>query len=42
MASARDSKKLKAELQTVRSKLQKWQDLQQSYRRMYDIIENLK
>lgn len=42
MASAKDSKKLKADLQKVRSKLQKWQDLQQSYRRMYDIIENLK
>lgn len=42
MASAKDSKKLKADLQNVRSKLQKWQDLQQSYRRMYDIIENLK
>jgi prephenate dehydrogenase len=42
MASARNDKKLKADLQKVRSKLQKWQDLQQSYRRMYDIIENLK
>lgn len=42
MASAKDSKKLKADLKKVRSKLQKWQDLEQSYRRMYDIIENLK
>jgi prephenate dehydrogenase len=42
MASAKDSKGLRAELQRVRSKLQKWQDLQQSYRRMYEIIENLK
>jgi len=42
MASAKDSDKLKADLQKVKSKLQKWQDLQQSYRRMYDIIENLK
>jgi prephenate dehydrogenase len=42
MASARDSKKLKADLQKVRSKMQKWQDLQQSYRRMYEIIESLK
>lgn len=42
MASAKDSKELKAELQRIRSKMQKWQDLQQSYRRMYDIIENLK
>ena len=42
MASANDSKKLKADLKKVRSKIQKWQDLQQSYRRMYDIIENLK
>jgi prephenate dehydrogenase len=42
MASSKDSKKLKADLQEIRSKLQKWQDLQQSYRKMYDIIENLK
>jgi prephenate dehydrogenase len=42
MASAKDSKKLKAHLQKLRSRLQKWQDLQQSYRQMYDIIENLK
>jgi prephenate dehydrogenase len=42
MASAKDSKRLKADLQKVRLELQKWQDLQQSYRRMYDIIENLK
>jgi prephenate dehydrogenase len=42
IASAKDSKKLKEDLQQVRSKLQKWQDLQQSYRRMYDIVENLK
>jgi prephenate dehydrogenase len=42
MASAKDSRKLKADLKKVRSKMQKWQDLQQSYRRMYDIIENMK
>jgi prephenate dehydrogenase len=42
MASAKDSKKLKADLKKVRLKMQKWQDLQQSYRRMYDIIENMK
>lgn len=42
MVTAKDTKKLKADLQNVRSKLEKWQDLQQSYRRMYDIIENLK
>lgn len=42
MASAKDSRALKADLKKVRSKLQKWQDLQQSYRRMYDIIENMK
>jgi prephenate dehydrogenase len=42
MASAKDDKRLRADLQKVRSKLQKWQDLQQSYRRMYEIIENLK
>lgn len=42
LASAKDSKKLKADLQKVRAKLQKWQDLEQSYRQMYNIIENLK
>jgi prephenate dehydrogenase len=42
MASSKDSKKLKVDLQKVRARLEKWQDLQQSYRRMYDIIENLK
>jgi prephenate dehydrogenase len=33
---------LKAEMQKIKSGLQKSQDLQQSYRRMYDIIENFK
>lgn len=42
MASATDSRKLKADLKKVRSKLQEWQDLQQSYKRMYEIIENVK
>ncbi|HEY3094775.1 MAG TPA: prephenate dehydrogenase/arogenate dehydrogenase family protein [Nitrososphaera sp.] len=42
MASAKDSRKLMADLKKVRSKMQKWQDLQQSYRRMYNIIENMK
>ena len=42
MASAKDSRKLKADLQKVKSRMQKWQDLQQSYKKMYDIIENLK
>jgi len=41
MASARDSKELKANLKKIKLKMQKWQDLQQSYRRMYDIIENM-
>jgi prephenate dehydrogenase len=42
LAVAKDSTDLKADMQEVKSKLQKWQDLQQSYKRMYDIIENLK
>lgn len=42
MASAKDSRRLKADLQKVKSKLQRWQDLEQSYKKMYDIIENLK
>lgn len=42
MASVKDSKKLKADLKKVRSKLQKRRDLHQSYQRMYDIIENMK
>jgi prephenate dehydrogenase len=42
LAAAKDSTDLKADMQEVKSKLQKWQDLQRSYKRMYDIIENLK
>lgn len=42
MAAAKDGSKLKADLKKVRSRLQKWQDLQQSYKRMYEIIENMK
>lgn len=42
MAFAKDSKKLKADLQKIKSKLEKWQDLQQSYQKMYDVIENLR
>jgi prephenate dehydrogenase len=42
LAVAKDSTDLKADMQQVKSRLQKWQDLQQSYKRMYDIIENFK
>lgn len=42
MAFTKDHTKLKAELQKVKSKLQKSQDLQESYRKMYDIIEKLR
>jgi prephenate dehydrogenase len=42
MISAKSSKVLKADIQKSRSRLQKYQDLQQSYRRLYDIMENLK
>lgn len=42
MASANDSEKLKDDLRKVRSKLEEWQDLEQSYKRMYDIIDNIK
>lgn len=42
LASSKDSEKLKADVRKVRSKLQKWQDLEQSYKRMYDIVENMK
>lgn len=41
MASSKDSTKLKADLSKVKSRLQKWQDLQQSYTKMYEIVENL-
>ncbi len=41
MASAQDSKKLRAELKKVRSKLEKWQDLQQSYKKLYEIIDHI-
>jgi prephenate dehydrogenase len=42
MISAKSSKGLKADIQKSKSRLQKYQDLQQSYRRLYDIVENLK
>ena len=42
LAAAKNSSDLKANMLNVRSGLQKSQDLQQSYRRMYDIIENFK
>jgi prephenate dehydrogenase len=42
LAVAKNSTDLKADMLNVRSGLQKSQDLQQSYRRMYDIIENFK
>jgi len=41
VVSAKDSRKLKADLEKVKSRLQKWQDLQQSYKKMYEIVENL-
>jgi prephenate dehydrogenase len=42
LAVAKNTTDLRAEIQKVKSSLQKSQDLQQSYRRMYDIIENFK
>jgi prephenate dehydrogenase len=39
---ANDSKDLKAELQKVKLRMQKGQDLQQSYRRMYEMIDRCK
>jgi prephenate dehydrogenase len=42
MVAAKSSKGLKADIQKSKSRLQKYQDLQQSYRRLYDIVENLK
>jgi prephenate dehydrogenase len=42
LAAAKNTTDLKAEMQKIKSGLQKSQDLQQSYRRMYDIIENFK
>jgi prephenate dehydrogenase len=42
LAVAKNTTDLKANILKVRSGLQKSQDLQQSYRRMYDIIENFK
>jgi prephenate dehydrogenase len=37
-----DSKDLEADLHKIKSKLQKQQDLQQSYRRLYEIVGSLK
>jgi prephenate dehydrogenase len=42
MASAKDGRRLKADLKKTRSRLQKSQDLEQSYRKMYDIIEDIR
>ena len=39
---ANDSKDLKAELQKVKLRMQKGQDLQQSYKRMYEMIDKCK
>ena len=39
---ANDSKDLKAELQKVKLRMQKGQDLQQSYKRMYEMIDRCK
>jgi prephenate dehydrogenase len=42
LASGRSSKDLKADIQKIKSRLQKYQDLQQSYRRLYEIVDSLK
>jgi prephenate dehydrogenase len=42
LVSTKSSKGLEADLRKVKSRMQKQQDLQQSYRRLYDIIEGLK
>ena len=39
---AKDNTNVKADMQEIKSRLQRWQDLQQSYKRMYYIIENFK
>jgi prephenate dehydrogenase len=39
---SKNSSDLKADLREIRSKLEKSQDLQESYKRMYDIIESFK
>ena len=40
LAANKDNKHLKASMQETKSRMRRWQDLQQSYRRMYDIAEN--
>jgi prephenate dehydrogenase len=42
LALAKNDTELKAKMQEIKSKLQKSQDLQQAYKRMYDIIEKSK
>lgn len=42
MVSVKSSKGLEVDLKKIKSKIQKQQDLQQSYRRLYEIIESLK
>ena len=41
LAVAKDSKNLKADMRETKAKVQRWEDLQKSYKRMYDITENL-
>ena len=41
-ALAKNNTDLKADMEEIKSRLQKSQDLQQAYKRMYDIIENFK
>jgi prephenate dehydrogenase len=42
LAANKDNKHLKASIQETKSRMRRWQDLQQSYRRMYDIAENFR
>jgi prephenate dehydrogenase len=42
LISAKSSKGLKDDIRKIRFEIQKYQDLGQSYRRLYDIIESLK
>jgi prephenate dehydrogenase len=41
LALAKDSKDLNAKMQETKARMERWQNLKQSYKRMYDITENL-
>jgi prephenate dehydrogenase len=42
LSLGKDNENLKAEVQKTKAKMQRWQNLQESYKRLYDIAENIR